>query len=67
MDTLLYHGHVCVQVGFGDYMEGFRSCQVDGDLLLRLTESELLDSIEMGCAITRKRWVQSCHIWSVLA
>ena len=43
-------------------MDGFRSCQVDGDLLLRLTENELSDSIEMGCAITRKRWVQLCQL-----
>ena len=42
-------------------MDGFRSCQVDGDLLLRLTENELSDSIEMGCAITRERWVQLCQ------
>ncbi|KAK7471647.1 hypothetical protein BaRGS_00035694, partial [Batillaria attramentaria] len=45
-------------VGFGDYGEGFRSCQVDGDLLLRLTEDELMDSIEMSCAITRKRFLR---------
>ena len=47
--------YVVVQVGFGDYRDGFRACQVDGDLLLRLTEPELLESIEMVCAITRKR------------
>ncbi|XP_076434766.1 LOW QUALITY PROTEIN: NAD(+) hydrolase SARM1-like [Babylonia areolata] len=46
------------QVGFGDYKEGFQACQVDGDLLLRLTEPELLDSIDMGCAITRKRFLR---------
>ncbi|KAL8580973.1 hypothetical protein ACOMHN_017539 [Nucella lapillus] len=46
------------QVGFGDYREGFQACQVDGDLLLRLTETELVDSIDMGCAITRKRFLR---------
>lgn len=48
-----------MQVGFADFADSFRSCQVDGDLLLRLTEEELMESIEMGCAITRKRWVSS--------
>lgn len=50
--------HWVAQVGFGDYGEGFRSCHVDGDLLLRLTEDELIDSLEMSCAITRKRFLR---------
>ncbi|XP_025090144.1 sterile alpha and TIR motif-containing protein 1-like isoform X2 [Pomacea canaliculata] len=50
--------HWVSQVGFADFADSFRSCQVDGDLLLRLTEEELMESIEMGCAITRKRFLR---------
>ncbi|GFO08649.1 sterile alpha and tir motif-containing protein 1 [Plakobranchus ocellatus] len=50
--------HWTAQVGFGAYTERFEACQVDGDLLLRLTETELRDSIEMTCPITRKRFLR---------
>ncbi|XP_076453132.1 NAD(+) hydrolase SARM1-like [Babylonia areolata] len=46
------------QVGFGGYVEGFRTCQVDGDLLLRLTDTELMENVTMGCALTRKRFLR---------
>ena len=44
------------QVGFEEYCDAFSRCNVDGDLLLRLTDSELNASIGIGCAVTRKRY-----------
>ena len=46
---------IWTQVGFEDYSADFESCQVDGDLLLRLTDDELSDSLHVSCKITRKR------------
>ncbi|KAM4843888.1 NAD(+) hydrolase SARM1 isoform 2-T2 [Thomomys bottae] len=42
------------QIGFSQYCERFR--QVDGDLLLRLTEEELQIDLGMKSSITRKRF-----------
>ncbi|XP_059144255.1 NAD(+) hydrolase SARM1-like isoform X3 [Physella acuta] len=50
--------HWIAQVGFSSYSDSFQRCQVDGDLLLRLTEEELMESINMTCAITRKRFLR---------
>ncbi|GFR69173.1 sterile alpha and TIR motif-containing protein 1 [Elysia marginata] len=50
--------HWTAQVGFGAYTEKFEACQVDGDLLLRLTDQELTDSIDMACSVTRKRFLR---------
>ncbi|KAL8569857.1 hypothetical protein ACOMHN_038550 [Nucella lapillus] len=50
--------HWVTQVDFEDEAERFSSCRVDGDLLLRLTDAELRDSIAMHCAITRKRFMR---------
>ncbi|BFZ18626.1 hypothetical protein BsWGS_21665 [Bradybaena similaris] len=50
--------HWIGQVGFGTYVDKFQSCHVDGDLLLRLTEEELRDSLGMSCSITRKRFLR---------
>jgi hypothetical protein len=44
-----------LQVGFKDFVQNFKDCQVDGDLLLLLTEQELESSIKMDCKIARKR------------
>ncbi|KAM5273310.1 NAD(+) hydrolase SARM1 [Ctenodactylus gundi] len=44
------------QIGFSQYCESFREQQVDGDLLLRLTEEELQTDLGMKSAITRKRF-----------
>jgi hypothetical protein len=46
-----------LQVGFKDYVDTFLGCLVDGDILLRLTEDELQNSIGMTCKIARKRFV----------
>ncbi|XP_012940317.1 NAD(+) hydrolase sarm1 [Aplysia californica] len=50
--------HWITQVGFGGYTDNFLGSQVDGDLLLRITEEELRDSLNMICAITRKRFLR---------
>ncbi|XP_004635478.1 sterile alpha and TIR motif-containing protein 1 isoform X1 [Octodon degus] len=44
------------QIGFSQYCESFREQQVDGDLLLRLTEEELQTDLGMKSCITRKRF-----------
>uniref|UniRef100_A0A673VAI6 NAD(+) hydrolase SARM1 n=1 Tax=Suricata suricatta TaxID=37032 RepID=A0A673VAI6_SURSU len=44
------------QIGFSHYCESFREQQVDGDLLLRLTEEELQADLGMKSGITRKRF-----------
>uniref|UniRef100_A0A8C6MTD6 NAD(+) hydrolase SARM1 n=1 Tax=Mus spicilegus TaxID=10103 RepID=A0A8C6MTD6_MUSSI len=44
------------QIGFSQYCENFREQQVDGDLLLRLTDEELQTDLGMKSSITRKRF-----------
>ncbi|XP_041520090.1 NAD(+) hydrolase SARM1 isoform X4 [Microtus oregoni] len=44
------------QIGFSQYCENFRDQQVDGDLLLRLSEEELQTDLGMKSSITRKRF-----------
>ncbi|XP_005402811.1 PREDICTED: sterile alpha and TIR motif-containing protein 1 [Chinchilla lanigera] len=44
------------QIGFSQYRDSFREQQVDGDLLLRLTEEELRTDLGMKSGITRKRF-----------
>ncbi|XP_063151243.1 NAD(+) hydrolase SARM1 [Candoia aspera] len=44
------------QIGFTKYCPRFLEHQVDGDLLLRLTEEDLLADLGMSSSITRKRF-----------
>ena len=46
-----------LQIGFGSHVEKFRNCQVDGDLLLRITDEDLVDSIKIESTLGRKRYV----------
>ncbi|XP_044531519.1 NAD(+) hydrolase SARM1 [Gracilinanus agilis] len=46
------------QIGFSKYCERFWEQQIDGDLLLRLTEEELQNDLGMESAITRKRFTR---------
>ncbi|KAM4795660.1 NAD(+) hydrolase SARM1 [Rhinophrynus dorsalis] len=46
------------QIGFNRYAENFLDNQIDGDLLLRLTESDLRDDLGMSSSITRKRFMR---------
>ena len=50
---------LCVQCEFADMAPVFKECQVDGDLLLLLTEDHLRDDLGMTNGILRKRWEQS--------
>ena len=43
------------QVGFADYCSHFENAQVDGDLLLILTDEDLQDGLGMKYSIVRKR------------
>lgn len=43
------------QIGFTGYSQEFMNSRVDGDLLLKLTESMLLDDIGIKNGILRKR------------
>ncbi|XP_005240585.1 NAD(+) hydrolase SARM1 [Falco peregrinus] len=44
------------QIGFNKYCQSFLDHQVDGDILLRLTEQELQEDLGMDSSITRKRF-----------
>ncbi|XP_074869790.1 NAD(+) hydrolase SARM1 [Carettochelys insculpta] len=44
------------QTGFNDYCQSFLDHEVDGDLLLRLTESDLQADLGMASSIIRKRF-----------
>ncbi|XP_071430997.1 NAD(+) hydrolase SARM1 isoform X2 [Pithys albifrons albifrons] len=44
------------QIGFNKYCQRFLDHQVDGDILLRLTEQELQEDLGMDSSITRKRF-----------
>ncbi|KAJ7400728.1 Sterile alpha and TIR motif-containing protein 1 [Pitangus sulphuratus] len=44
------------QIGFNKYCQRFLDHQVDGDILLRLTEKELQEDLGMDSSITRKRF-----------
>ncbi|NXC51218.1 SARM1 protein, partial [Penelope pileata] len=44
------------QIGFNKFCLSFLEHQVDGDILLRLTEEELQEDLGMGSSITRKRF-----------
>ncbi|KAE8622227.1 hypothetical protein XENTR_v10005152 [Xenopus tropicalis] len=50
--------HWLQQIGFSNYSENFLENQIDGDLLLRLTMSELRDDLNMTSSITRKRFMR---------
>ena len=49
------------QIGFGSHVEKFRHCQVDGDLLLRITDEDLVDSIKIESTLGRKRYALAKH------
>ena len=53
---------VLFQIGFSDYTQTFSDYQVDGDLLLTLTNASLRDDLKMDNGITRKR----CNFFAAL-
>ncbi|XP_053313058.1 NAD(+) hydrolase SARM1 [Spea bombifrons] len=46
------------QIGFNKYSQSFLEHQIDGDLLLRLSEMDLRDDLGMSSSITRKRFLR---------
>lgn len=46
------------QVNFSEYIPQFKKCQVDGDLLLRMTDDDLIESIGMPLSLERKRFMR---------
>lgn len=59
--------HWVAQVGFKDYVHNFMDCQVDGDILLLLTEQELECSIKIDCKIARKRFLRELKSLKITA
>ncbi|XP_048734278.1 NAD(+) hydrolase sarm1-like isoform X3 [Ostrea edulis] len=59
--------HWVAQVGFKDFVQNFIDCQVDGDILLLLTEQELETSIKMDCKIARKRFLRELKSLKITA
>ncbi|XP_052244229.1 NAD(+) hydrolase SARM1-like isoform X3 [Dreissena polymorpha] len=48
--------HWVSQIGFDDYSSRFEECKIDGDMLLQMTESDLVESINMVPGMIRKRF-----------
>ncbi|XP_029468709.1 sterile alpha and TIR motif-containing protein 1 [Rhinatrema bivittatum] len=46
------------QIGFSSFSQSFLDHQVDGDLLLKLTDLDLRDDLGMTSSITRKRFLR---------
>ncbi|XP_019620754.1 PREDICTED: sterile alpha and TIR motif-containing protein 1-like isoform X1 [Branchiostoma belcheri] len=46
------------QIGFGGFRDAFKDSQVDGDLLLLLTDDQLRDDIRMSNSLIRKRFLR---------
>ncbi|KAL5017129.1 hypothetical protein ScPMuIL_006718 [Solemya velum] len=50
--------HWVSQIGFRQYAHRFQECQIDGDLLLLLTEEDLRESINMYPGLLRHRFLR---------
>ncbi|XP_071994194.1 NAD(+) hydrolase SARM1 isoform X1 [Engystomops pustulosus] len=50
--------HWLQQIGFNKYSQAFLEHQIDGDLLLRLSETDLTVDLGMTSSITRKRFMR---------
>ncbi|XP_041379033.1 NAD(+) hydrolase sarm1-like [Gigantopelta aegis] len=55
------------QVGFAEYCSQFEIAQVDGDLLLILTDEDLQDGLGMKCSIVRKRFLRELKSLKITA
>ncbi|XP_029301752.1 NAD(+) hydrolase SARM1 [Cottoperca gobio] len=55
------------QVGFSAYCDRFQELQVDGDLLLNITDQELSTDLGMTAAITRKRFLRDLRVLKTYA
>ncbi|XP_034404842.1 sterile alpha and TIR motif-containing protein 1 [Cyclopterus lumpus] len=55
------------QVGFSAYCDRFQDLQVDGDLLLNITEQELSADLGMTAGLTRKRFLRDLRVLKTYA
>ncbi|KAI5099101.1 sterile alpha and TIR motif-containing protein 1, partial [Silurus meridionalis] len=55
------------QIGFSAYSDRFQELQVDGDLLLNITEENLINDLGMTSGITRKRFMRDLRVLKTYA
>lgn len=55
------------QIGFPEFVESFKACQVDGDLLLILTCEDLAEGLGMTSSIVRKRFMRELKSLKITA
>ncbi|RVE64773.1 hypothetical protein OJAV_G00129150 [Oryzias javanicus] len=55
------------QVGFSAYCDRFQELQVDGDLLLNITDQDLSSDLGMAAGLTRKRFLRELRVLKTYA
>ncbi|KAB5550514.1 hypothetical protein PHYPO_G00054590 [Pangasianodon hypophthalmus] len=55
------------QIGFSAFSDRFQELQVDGDLLLNITEENLMNDLAMTSGITRKRFMRDLRVLKTYA
>ncbi|KAM6933687.1 NAD(+) hydrolase SARM1 [Xenentodon cancila] len=55
------------QIGFSAYCERFQELQVDGDLLLNITDEDLSSDLGMTAGLTRKRFLRDLRVLKTYA
>uniref|UniRef100_A0A3B5LYH5 NAD(+) hydrolase SARM1 n=1 Tax=Xiphophorus couchianus TaxID=32473 RepID=A0A3B5LYH5_9TELE len=55
------------QVGFSAFSDRFQELQVDGDLLLNITDEDLSSDLNMAAGLTRKRFLRDLRVLKTYA
>ncbi|XP_058489519.1 NAD(+) hydrolase SARM1 [Solea solea] len=55
------------QIGFSAYCDLFKELQVDGDLLLNITDQDLISDLRMTTGLTRKRFLRDLRVLKTYA
>ncbi|XP_041851222.1 NAD(+) hydrolase SARM1 [Melanotaenia boesemani] len=55
------------QVGFSAFSDRFQELQVDGDLLLNITDQDLSSDLNMAAGLTRKRFLRDLRVLKTYA
>ncbi|KAG9264968.1 NAD(+) hydrolase SARM1 [Astyanax mexicanus] len=55
------------QIGFSAFSDRFQEFQVDGDLLLNITEEDLMNDLGMTSGLTRKRFLRDLRVLKTYA
>ncbi|KAG9329747.1 hypothetical protein JZ751_029859 [Albula glossodonta] len=55
------------QIGFSAYSQRFQELQVDGDLLLNITDQDLRNDLGMAASLTRKRFLRDLRVLKMYA